>query len=84
LAAFYKSPSRRTIVFERGLQFFRRYFSGATNMLESVTEEVGSVLLTLASALLFEELTLGALVRLIVAPKAHSDGRRHKNAAPPN
>lgn len=53
-------------------------------MLESVTEEVGSVLLTLASALLFEELTLGALVRLIVAPKAHSDGRRHKNAAPPN
>jgi hypothetical protein len=56
-------------------------------MLESVTEEVGSVLLTLASALLFEELTLGALVRLIVAPGARSDGRtkcRHKNATPPS
>ncbi len=42
---------------------------------------MGSVLLTLASALLFEELTLGALVRLIVAPKArgHSDSRRRQD-----
>jgi len=42
---------------------------------------MGSVLLTLASALLFEELTLGALVRLIVAPKARgpSDSRRRQD-----
>ena len=34
--------------------------------------EMSAVLLTLASALLFEELTLGALVKLIVDPKAHA------------
>jgi hypothetical protein len=48
---------------------------------------MGSVLLTLASALLFEELTLGALVRLIVAPKAHGNGpsrRRRKEVRPPD
>lgn len=47
---------------------------------------MGSVLLTLASALLFEELTLGALVRLIVAPRARSDSRtgsRSKDVHPP-
>jgi hypothetical protein len=38
-------------------------------MLESVTEEIGAVMLTLASALFFEELTLGGLVKLIAAPK---------------
>ena len=55
-------------------------------MLESVTAEAGSVLLTLASALLFEELTLGALVRLIVAPKASADSQsqpRHRDGRTP-
>jgi hypothetical protein len=48
-------------------------------MLESVTQEVGAVMVTLASALLFEELTLGALVRLIAAPKAGcSDAKRKR------
>jgi len=37
-------------------------------MIENVVEEAGSVMLTLASALLFEELTLGGLVKLIVGP----------------
>lgn len=47
---------------------------------------MGSVLLTLASALLFEELTLGAPVRLIVAPRTRGDEstkRRNKDARPP-
>jgi hypothetical protein len=49
---------------------------------------MGSVLLTLASALLLEELTLGALVRLIVAPKARAQAdsqaiRDRKNTRPP-
>jgi|HubBroStandDraft_1064217.scaffolds.fasta_scaffold277517_2 hypothetical protein len=51
-------------------------------MLESVTQEVGAVMLTLASALLFEELTLGGLVKLIAAPKSVSrrnDKRPHGN-----
>jgi hypothetical protein len=51
------------------------------SLIESAVGGMGSVLLTLASALLFEELTLGALVRLIVAPKArgHSDSRRRQD-----
>jgi len=49
---------------------------------------MGSVLLTLASALLLEELTLGALVRLIVATKARAQAdsqaiRDRKNTRPP-
>ena len=54
--------------------------------IESEVGGMGSVLLALASALLFEELTLGALVRLIVAPRARGDGhskRHQKNARPP-
>jgi hypothetical protein len=57
------------------------------SMIESAAGGMGSVLLTLASALLFEELTLGALVRLIVAPKAHGNGpsrRRRKEVRPPD
>jgi hypothetical protein len=56
------------------------------SMIESAAGGMGSVLLTLASALLFEELTLGALVRLIVAPRARSDSRtgsRSKDVHPP-
>jgi hypothetical protein len=56
------------------------------SMIESAAGGTGSVLLALASALLFEELTLGALVRLIVAPRARGDGhskRHQKNARPP-
>jgi hypothetical protein len=41
-------------------------------MFESAMEEAESVLLALASALLFEELTLGGLVKLITAPKSKS------------
>lgn len=56
-------------------------------MIESVIEEAGSVMLTLAAALLFEELTLGALVRLIVAPRAQSqcdlDAKRREANLPP-
>jgi hypothetical protein len=57
-------------------------------MLENVTEEVGTVMLTLASALLFEELTLGALVRLLIAPRTRTRGegqskRQRKNAHTP-
>jgi len=44
-------------------------------------------MLTLAAALLFEELTLGALVRLIVAPRAQSqcdlDAKRREANLPP-
>ena len=46
-------------------------------MLESATGEAGSALLTLASALLFEELTLGGLVRLILAPKTTAGTENH-------
>lgn len=55
-------------------------------LVESGVGGMGSWLLTLASALLFEELTLGALVRLIVAPRMRDDRRRkgdHKNGRPP-
>jgi len=48
-------------------EFFRKV---AIAMFEVLTEEVGAVMLTLASALLFEELTLGGLVKLITAPKS--------------
>lgn len=58
------------------------------SMIVSAVGGMGSVLLTLASALLLEELTLGALVRLIVAPRARTrgdgHGKRHReNARPP-
>ncbi|MGP8252073.1 MAG: hypothetical protein ACLQHF_08570 [Terracidiphilus sp.] len=58
------------------------------SVIESATGGMGSVLLTLASALLFEELTLGVLVRLIVAPRTRTRGddqskRCHKDARPP-
>jgi hypothetical protein len=56
------------------------------SMIESAAGGMGSVLLTLAFALLFEELTLGALVRLIVAPKARGNRNqceRRKDAPPP-
>jgi hypothetical protein len=56
------------------------------SVIESAVGGMGSVLLTVASALLFEELTLGALVRLIVAPRARGEDsakRHHKNARPP-
>lgn len=55
-------------------------------VIESAVGGMGSVLLTLASALLFEELTLGALVRLIVAPRGRGDEstkRRDKDVGPP-
>jgi hypothetical protein len=55
-------------------------------LIESAVGGMGPVLLTLASALLFEELTLGALVRLIVAPKVHTDShskRRRHDVRPP-
>ena len=57
------------------------------SVIECAVGGMGSALLTLASALLFEELTLGALVRLIVAPKAQGDGasrRRGKEERPPD
>jgi hypothetical protein len=56
------------------------------SVIESAVGGMGSVLLTLASALLFEELTLGALVRLIVAPRVRTDSRskrRQQNSRPP-
>ncbi len=56
------------------------------SLMESAVGGMGSVLLTVASGLLFEELTLGALVRLIVAPRVRGDEetkRRGKDARPP-
>ena len=52
-------------------------------MIESVMEEVGAVMLTLASALLFEELTLGGLVKLIAGPKTETRTRQKKSATQP-
>ena len=43
------------------------------NLLE---RELGTVLLPLAAALLFEELTLGGLVRLLFAPRPEPRKRR--------
>jgi hypothetical protein len=39
------------------------------NLLDRAIADVGTVLLPLAAALLFEELTLGGLVRLLLAPR---------------
>jgi hypothetical protein len=39
------------------------------NLLDSALGVLGSVLLPVAAGLLFEELTLGGLVRLLLAPR---------------
>ncbi|MGA2277778.1 MAG: hypothetical protein ABSG00_09245 [Terracidiphilus sp.] len=45
------------------------------NLLMEATNGLGAVLLPLAAGLLFEELTLGGLVRLLFAPRPGT-GRR--------
>lgn len=39
------------------------------NLLNRAFADLGTVLLPLAAALLFEELTVGGLVRLLIAPR---------------
>ncbi|HWG21791.1 MAG TPA: hypothetical protein VG225_14765 [Terracidiphilus sp.] len=46
------------------------------NLLTEAMGGLGAVLLPVAAALLFEELTFGGLVRLLVTPRPGS--RRHK------
>jgi hypothetical protein len=45
------------------------------NLLMEATNGLGAVLLPVAAALLFEELTFGGLVRLLLAPRPET-GRR--------
>jgi hypothetical protein len=49
------------------------------NLLESAWAGLGSVLLPVAAALLFEELTLGGLVRLLLAPRPETGKRNERN-----
>jgi hypothetical protein len=49
------------------------------NLLESAWAGLGSVLLPVAAALLFEELTLGGLVRLLLAPRPKTGKRNEHN-----
>jgi hypothetical protein len=50
------------------------------NLLSDALGGVGAVLLPIAAGLLFEELTLGGLVRLLLAPRPGTRGRKeHKN-----
>jgi len=50
------------------------------NLLADAMSGVGAALLPVAAALLFEELTLGGLVRLLIAPwpGTRKDGAAHK------
>ncbi|HUA91968.1 MAG TPA: hypothetical protein VL991_05340 [Terracidiphilus sp.] len=50
------------------------------DLLADALSGVGAVLLPIAAGLLFEELTLGGLVRLLLAPRPETGERKeHKN-----
>jgi hypothetical protein len=49
------------------------------NLLEHAWTDLGTVLLPLAAALLFEELTLGGLVRLLLAPRPETGKPKELN-----
>jgi hypothetical protein len=49
------------------------------NLLDRVWADLGTVLLPLAAALLFEELTLGGLVRLLLAPRPETGKPKELN-----
>jgi hypothetical protein len=52
------------------------------NLLNEAVNALGAMLLPLAAALLFEELTLGGLVRLLLAPRPETGRRKelkHRN-----
>jgi hypothetical protein len=46
------------------------------NLLDRTFADLGTVLLPLAAALLFEELTVGGLVRLLLAPRPEAGKRK--------
>jgi hypothetical protein len=49
------------------------------NLLDRAFADLGTVLLPLAAALLFEELTLGGLVRLLLAPRPETGKPKELN-----
>jgi hypothetical protein len=49
------------------------------NLLMEATNGLGAVLLPVAAALLFEELTFGGLVRLLLAPRPETGRRVERN-----
>jgi hypothetical protein len=49
------------------------------NLLIEATNGLGAVLLQVAAALLFEELTFGGLVRLLLAPRPGTGRRVERN-----
>ena len=49
------------------------------DLLDRAFADVGTVLLPLAAALLFEELTLGGLVRLLLAPRPETGRPKELN-----
>ncbi|MGA3081927.1 MAG: hypothetical protein ABSC48_02755 [Terracidiphilus sp.] len=49
------------------------------NLLMEATNGLGAVLLPVAAALLFEELTFGGLVRLLLAPRPGTGRRIERN-----
>ncbi|MGB6742791.1 MAG: hypothetical protein WBE38_03965 [Terracidiphilus sp.] len=49
------------------------------NLLDRAWADLGTVLLPLAAALLFEELTLGGLVRLLLAPRPETGKPKELN-----
>jgi hypothetical protein len=49
------------------------------NLLMEAMNRLGAVLLPIAAGLLFEELTFGGLVRLLLAPRPGSERRTERN-----
>jgi hypothetical protein len=49
------------------------------NLLDRAFTDMGAVLLPVAAALLFEELTLGGLVRLLLAPRPETGRQKELN-----
>jgi hypothetical protein len=49
------------------------------NLLDRAFTDVGAALLPVAAALLFEELTLGGLVRLLLAPRPETRIQKELN-----
>lgn len=49
------------------------------NLLSEAFSGIGAVLLPVAAGLLFEELTLGGLVRLLLAPRPETGRQRERN-----
>ena len=49
------------------------------NLLDRAFTDLGTALLSLAAALLFEELTVGGLVRLLIAPRPEAGKQKGLN-----